>query len=415
MDISFLYTKLIEFISENQFASGGIFIGIVTGLLYSLKPIPFRIINFLHSRLYINLRIDSKNELFKIIKTYFAKYNVALFCRHFNADLVDNDISLSLDSGKRYWFFCKRRLLSVEFERVEKEHNILERYYLRIYTRKKSIAFNILKHIASLAKEDFNYVKLYNQDYDYMSLMAAIEPVYENTLFLANNLFEFLINDLKKFQESSQEYVNRGIRYKRGYLFYGPPGNGKSKTIIALATALHKSICTINVATSLKSLIASIYDAPKNSILVVEDIDKFLEGKHDEDQYNDSDLPSYKDRASPKIIGNLLNILDGPYTRSGQIVIFTTNYPEKVEPALLRAGRMDVKVLFDNPDKDQCRKMFKLFFKSVDSSIENDIITKLVDDNRSMAEVQELMLKYDNNLNGLCQELNISLVVDIVN
>ena len=59
------------------------------------------------------------------------------------------------------------------------------------------------------------------------------------TIFTQDNIKEDLIDDIKKFQRSSEYYQKRGIPYRRGYLLYGPPGTGKSSLIYALAGELN--------------------------------------------------------------------------------------------------------------------------------------------------------------------------------
>ena len=58
----------------------------------------------------------------------------------------------------------------------------------------------------------------------------------------------------------------------------------------------------------------------------------------------------------------LLNALDGVMAPSGRLVFMSTNHPEKLDPALIRPGRVDIRMEFPNADREQARQMFVRFF-----------------------------------------------------
>jgi chaperone BCS1 len=71
---------------------------------------------------------------------------------------------------------------------------------------------------------------------------------------------------------------------------------------------------------------------------------------------------SRKLSSSSVTFSGLLNAIDGVVSQEGRLLIMTTNHIERLDPALLRPGRCDVKVLLSNASADQLARMFVRFF-----------------------------------------------------
>jgi hypothetical protein len=160
---------------------------------------------------------------------------------------------------------------------------------------------------------------------------------------------EDVIADFDNFMRSESHYINVGIPWHRGYLFYGAPGNGK--TSIALAMANHYgmhlyslSLSSVKDDAKLTELVNGI---ESNSLLLIEDVDVFSKSV----SRNQSD-------SGPTLAG-MLNALDGVGTPHGLITIMTTNHPESLDHALVRPGRMDFKMEFKAPDTYQVEQAFE--------------------------------------------------------
>lgn len=153
-----------------------------------------------------------------------------------------------------------------------------------------------------------------------------------------------VIEDLRRFFDRRDLYASKGHRWKRGILLYGPPGSGKSTLIHLLASHFGRSIA---LAGSLDCANAELIKSlPGNTFLVFEDVD-----------------------CGPAVTRNsagfskILNALDGfSDYQDGMVVFMTTNHVGKIDPALLRPGRMDVKFLVGKPSADQCKTMYCNFF-----------------------------------------------------
>merc|ERR1711964_917123 len=157
-----------------------------------------------------------------------------------------------------------------------------------------------------------------------------------------NDIEQFLSVDTHKF------YFKHGIPYKRSYLFRGPPGAGKTSFIQGLAGHFKRNLCILQPSTKDMTddqFALCVQSAPKDSIVVLEDVDSLFTNHRE------------KKNLCPLTFSGVLNALDGICSPSAQIIIMTTNHPERLDPALIRAGRVDMHVRFTKATKEQAHHM----------------------------------------------------------
>ena len=157
--------------------------------------------------------------------------------------------------------------------------------------------------------------------------------------YFSNNEKEMVVEHINKFNKHRAFYESRQILYKTGILLYGDPGTGKSSFVKALATNYGRSIINIDIANlqavDLTSLTQSIMvDDQKNYIVLFEDIDTLFLNR------TDSDIQA-SERA---VINKLLQFLDSNSSPTNVIFVATTNHIDRLDDALLREGRFDLKV-----------------------------------------------------------------------
>jgi chaperone BCS1 len=211
-----------------------------------------------------------------------------------------------------------------------------------------------------------------------------------------------IIEDLVTFSKSKDFYARIGKAWKRGYLLFGPPGTGKSTMIAAMANLLGYDVYDLELTavkdnTELRKL---LIETTSKSIIVIEDIDcsldltgqrkkkgesKFFSDDENENKVNIDVLrKEVKEEGSgggnSKVtLSGLLNFIDGIWSACGgeRLIVFTTNYVEKLDPALIRRGRMDkhielsycsfngFKVLANNYLKVENHELFEIIEKLI--------------------------------------------------
>lgn len=162
-----------------------------------------------------------------------------------------------------------------------------------------------------------------------------------------------IIADLGGFLEAEDRYNRLAIPWHRGYMFYGPPGTGKTSLVKALANHFNLDLWYISLSdlSAESSLLQLIGGVGPRSMLLLEDIDT-VKITHDRDSSESGKIST----------GSLLNTLDGVATPHGLITVMTTNRFDILDPALKRAGRMDLIEELGYPTKSTVREMFEHFY-----------------------------------------------------
>lgn len=171
-----------------------------------------------------------------------------------------------------------------------------------------------------------------------------------DTVILPPGVKESFVDDLAGFFAAEAKYAELGLPWHRGYLFEGPPGTGK--TSLARAAASHFNLdvyfLTISDVTEDATLHNLIAEVPARSMLLLEDID-VASSSHIRD-----------DGLQRVSMAGLLNALDGIVTPHGLITVMTTNHVERLDPAIVRPGRVDHSIHVGHIDDEQLERLVRL-------------------------------------------------------
>jgi cell division protease FtsH len=168
--------------------------------------------------------------------------------------------------------------------------------------------------------------------------------------------------EVVEFLKQPKKFVEIGAKIPKGVLLMGPPGTGKTLLGRAVAGEAGVPFFTISGSDFVEmfvgvgaSRVRDLFEtAKKNSpcIIFIDELDAVgrqrgagLGGGHDERE---------------QTLNQLLVELDGFESSSGIIVMAATNRPDVLDPALLRPGRFDRKVIVDRPDVDGREAILKI-------------------------------------------------------
>ncbi|KDR14433.1 mitochondrial chaperone BCS1 isoform X1 [Zootermopsis nevadensis] len=186
------------------------------------------------------------------------------------------------------------------------------------------------------------------------------------SVVLDTGVAERILCDVKEFLANPSWYSDRGIPYRRGYLLHGPPGCGKSSFITALAGELEFGICVLNLSERgltddrLNHLLSV---APQQSIILLEDVDAAFVSREENAQ-----IKAAYEGLNHVTLSGLLNCLDGVASTEARILFMTTNYIDRLDAALIRPGRVDLKEFIGYCSHEQLELMFLRFYRSEGSA-----------------------------------------------
>lgn len=192
-------------------------------------------------------------------------------------------------------------------------------------------------------------------------------------VFIPDDMKEKIISILDNFLSSRRYYEEHGITYKLGIALSGPPGSGKSIVAKAIASYVGWEIRYIGAKDSLDSYLT-------NTVIMFEDIDCIVDESREKDgtgsKRKGGKVPTFKELQEADQKGelhlwsneqgklsmhSLLNYVDGILSPSSCIFIATTNYPDRLDPALVRPGRFDYHFTIDHADRKMAEKMCDRF------------------------------------------------------
>nr|GMD58475.1 AAA-ATPase At3g28580-like [Ipomoea batatas] len=152
-------------------------------------------------------------------------------------------------------------------------------------------------------------------------------PSNFKTLAMEPTRKQEIMEELHNFTNSKDYYAKIGKAWKRGYLLHGPPGTGKSSMIAAMANLLQYDVYDLELT--------AVKDNSELRKLLIETSCKSI--------IKELLKETEKKKGSEVTLSGLLNVIDGLWSAIGEerIIVFTTNYIEKLDPALIRRGRMD--------------------------------------------------------------------------
>lgn len=319
-----------------------------------------------------------------------------------------------IPSPGSHFFKYKKHWIRVDRNREKQMVDInrgvpFETVTLTSVGRNRSVYFDILEEARQMAlqKEEGRTVMYTAVGPEWRPFGSPRRKRPLDSVVLDRSVSDRIVTDIKEFIGNPKWYMDRGIPYRRGYLLYGPPGCGKSSYINALAGELDYSICVLNLSErglSDDRLNHLLTMAPEQSIILLEDIDAAFVSR-------DLTLenPVAYQGMSRLTLSGLLNALDGVASAEARIIFMTTNYVERLDPALIRPGRVDIKEKIDYATDHQLQQMYIRFYpeESLDMARVFSQSARTVNDKISLAQVQGLFLQYKSEPQSVIENVHL--------
>ncbi|KAE8680835.1 pentatricopeptide repeat-containing protein [Hibiscus syriacus] len=257
----------------------------------------------------------------------------------------------------------------------------VRRYELSFHKRNKDLVIDsYLPYVLERAKlmtEEKKMINLHTVVYGRWDVeeIKLKHPMTFNTLAMDSELKRAVMVDLQHFTNGEEYYKRVGKAWKRGYLLYGPPGTGKSSLIAAMANYLKYDI----------------YDLDLTDL-----------------QNRESETESDGNQGDNQVtLSRLLNCIDGLWSCCGEerIIIFTTNHKERLDPALVRPGRMDMHIHMSYCNVSIFKQLAFNYFGIGNDGVFEQIERMLEEVNVSPAEVAGELMKKNWNREAAFQGL----------
>lgn len=358
-------------------------------LTFISKDIPLTFWRAIKRQLTTELEVTSTQDEFVAITRWMERRP---FSKKFRTLRAKNR-ELSVGFGRHY-FFYRGRLCWFFRDRVETKDGVeLEEISISCLGRNQQFIRNIVVEAVRETHRS-NETKIYVPRWTSWNLLTSQAPRKLDSIILAEETRERVTNHLNRFFQNEGTYRERGIPYRTGICLYGPPGTGKTSLVRAICAQYDLRLYTVDLSNMTDhELMELMWRVGSRSLILMEDIDTVI-ASHDRAK---KDKVEKQDRVT---LSGLLNAIDGVVDSEGRVFAFTTNHISKIDPALLRPGRADLKVELDVMSPQMVESALKKFVPEL--NFPDDLNWK---SGISPAEFQQILLRYEREEELLLEQL----------
>jgi hypothetical protein len=361
-------------LSTNQFFSAAALASILTAVLMSLKGVPKSIWERIVRITTYKATIYQTDDLYYYLTDWFndnhkskvrnVEYSIGSSSDGENYQDLVEEISYQGQERKikevpvddHFYKWIGWRLIRISYGKEKLENaSSLKSAYLKSYTFKGFFAArsirNLMDQVHLEYKSKGKSATIYQSEHNYFTRISKVGGKKISDVILNPEVKNKILSDIETWKKSKIDYERRGIPYKRGHCYYGPPGTGKTTIVKAIAKEYGFNIYVVNLKKiEDDNLLYLLREVEPRSILLFEDIDSIFNGRK-------------KIGTKGVTFSGFLNALDGIVELNEVLVIITTNHIEKMDPALLRAGRMDLKVEVGYSSEKEISKYLSSFYE----------------------------------------------------
>jgi len=358
--ISTVYLNMISATKDNPILAPLITLSVLGGLGLILRRTPTAFLRFCKTQLTTSVTMHNAGHwgnrvVFISFLSWYTRLPSSKWSRRLSVDIVDSD-SGQLVIGPGYglhflWF--NHRIFWFYKSALESSGSENQKESVEIFTYGRSrvpIEALIASFKPTPKAPGTTEIHSLNSHGWYRSAIINDRPL--DSVIIAPTTLKKLLKAVDDFYNMRAWYIQRGVSHKICILLHGVPGSGKTSLIKALAGRYGVNIykMNINLLTD-NSLETALSEVPKGNLILLEDFDSSVAVQKRIDEYANEhvapDLEMIRPRDKPPefeplSLTGVLNAFDGVIPLDNALVIFTTNHPERLDPAVIRPGRVDL-------------------------------------------------------------------------
>lgn len=397
----------------SDFFKGGFVLMLTGAAMGLLRNIPKSLYSWVKRRFTVSLTIIESDPLFEWTKLWLDSLPYSQRARNISCSLYrEADEEFSTESRAifapaygNHFFRHGRRFIWLERGKPEqpatngaRSAKTPETLTLTILGSEQAAARELVREIMEAARVlEQRKVRGYISGCGWWRRLPTFQPRKLVTVDVPQEDETRITGAIHEFLDSRSLYAERGIPYHINFLFDGLPGTGKTSLASALCGHFGLNLHILNIAgpgMNDDRLVELMLSLPRRSMLLLEDVDAVVpERKTKPKPATNEAAPTAegKEESQGITLSGLLNCMDGLTAPDGAVIVMTTNHPELLDHALLRPGRVDMRVNFGPASRAQIEKMCN---RLAPNRKLNGLADKMLAEQYTTAQVQATILSH---------------------